>query len=171
MNHNRISPTGDTGLLSRRRFLPALAVPVAACLPTIPPLPPGLLWEGRRLAAAYLDAARAWVECSEAYDRTTPDAAPIGAHRNWEARLDGLCGRHLAAQKAMLSFVVRASGRTPLPRLTNAADLDTWPAAAVLIDGTLWIASQDGNDDGGELLLSRVILADVVRPGSEGGVL
>ncbi len=161
-------------LLTRRRFLPALAaVPIAGRHAAIPPPPPGLLFEGRRLAAAFLDESRAWVECQAAHDRTVPDDAPIAVHRKWEERQQDLCGRQYAAQQALIRFVVKIAGWSPLPsgHGTHVAELDTWPAAAVEQDGVLWVVSQGGNGDGGELLLCRVVLADVARPGSKGGAL
>ncbi len=157
--------------MTRREFLPAVTrigvVPVALALSAIPPPPPGLLWEGRRLAAGYLDESRAWVECQAAHDRTVPDDAPIAVHRKWEERQQDLCGRQYAAQQALIRFVAKAAGWCPLPsgHGSHVAELDIHASAAVLIDGTLWVVSQDGNNDGGELLLSRVILADVVGLG------
>ena len=62
-----------------------------------------------------------------------------------------------------MRFVLRTTGRQPLDAPGSVADLTRYPAAAVELDGGLWVAAMDPDSDGGRMLLFRSPASGVVK--------
>jgi putative intracellular protease/amidase len=152
----------------REMFAPLAAMTAAPAAALAAARSAPLAAEGRRLAAEYFNACRAWASHQESYDRTFPAEAPDEVYDRWEERGDDACGRWVDAQRRLTAFVVKAGGRaTASGAVTDyhTAELDVLPAHAALIDGVLWIAHQDADGSPGDLLLTHVAMGDVADLG------
>lgn len=133
-----------------------------------PDTPDGLAFEGRNLVDAYFAAYENWRVASAACCNL-PDDTPFEANKPFEVVSDNACMIAKVCEDALRAFVIRASGRKPLEHPSDCMTMDLWPAAAVQLDGRLWVVVQEQNSEAGELQLCHTIMADVVRLPEKGG--
>jgi hypothetical protein len=134
------------------------------------PTPSTLASEGRRLVTAYHAAYEGWRAATAAYTAATARDEPREVWKPLEDQTNVSCAITGICEQALLSFVVLTSRRKPLSPPSDCIDMDLWPAAAVLLDGRLWIASQAPNSDAGDLQLCHTVMADVVTLAAERGL-
>jgi hypothetical protein len=122
--------------------------------------------EGRRLIQAYHDGYAGWRAAAERAHKASKNEEAYDVVRALEDKSDAACGVACDNRSELATWVAKVSGLAfpSGPAVdSNQIDLDTWPAAGVIIDGVLWVALQDEMKKPGDLLLTHVVMETVVE--------